>query len=246
MKKIFFTVILMSSIVCFSQETKYNNVEEIRQQQIENIHNPDLWDMERMREDIAPNIDLLPIKFSAFPVPYYDKLGPYKGGGFLGNTHARSVEDYKLIVEDKEVVFNSFFIGDSPFYKEENKNGVFFTIITVADSLDTNNYVPSMALISSRNHPDYGGEGSIMTKNNRIDYLAFTTPDKGSFAIINMRLFHLEHGEIIVIVPHKDGSLRSLQIQGKKVNDQEVFDYIKNEVLIRKDVVEILTEDGVI
>ena len=246
MKKIILTVILISSQICFSQKAEFNNVNDIRKQQLENINNPNLWDMERMNDDIVPEMDLLPLKFGAFPVPHYDKLGPYKGGGFVGNTQARSMDEYKLMVEDKEVVFNSFFIGNSPFYKEKNKNGVFFTIITVADSLDNNNTVPGMGLISSRNHADYGDEGSIITKNNRIDYVAFTTPDKGSFAIVNMRLFHLEHGNIIVIVPQKDGSLRSLQLQGKKVTDQDVFDYIKNEVLIRKDVVEILTDDGVI
>lgn len=246
MKKTILTVFLISSLACFSQEAEFNNVKELRQQQVNNIKNPNLWDMERMKDDVVPEMDLLPIKFGAYPVPLYDELGPYKGGGFVSNTQARSMDEYKLMVEDKEVVFNSFFIGDSPFYKEKDKNGVFFTIITVADSLDTNNTVPGMGLISSRNHPDYGGEGSIITKNNRIEYVAFTTPDKGSFAIVNMRLFHLEHGNIIVIVPQKDGSLRSLQIQGKKVSDQEVFDYIKNEILIRKDVVEILTEDGAI
>jgi len=110
------------------------------------------------------------------------------------------------VVEDKEVVFNSFFIGDSPFYKKENRNQVFFTLITVVDSLDTNNYVPDQSLFSSRNHFDYGGEGTIITKNNKIDHVAFTTLDKGSFAIVIMRLFHLEHGNIIVVIPQKDAS----------------------------------------
>lgn len=246
MKKIILTLSLISSIVCISQEADFNNVKEIRKQQLENIKDPSLWDLERMKDDIVPDIDLLPLRFGAYPVPDYDKLGPYRGGGFVGNLQARSMKEYKLSVEDKEVVFNSFFIGDSPFYKEENKNRVFFTIITVADSLDTNNTVPGMSLISSRNHPDYGGEGSIITENNKLEYVTFTTPEKGSFAIVNMRLFHLEYGEIIVIVPQKDGSLRSLQIKGRKVNDQEVFDYIKNEVLKRSDVVEILTDKGAI
>jgi len=243
-----YKIILLSTAILvvgnlFAQEKNHLNSDEIRLQQIKNIHNPELWDMERLNEDIIPEDEIVPIKFGAYPVPQYDSLGPYRGGGFVGNLQARSVEEYKLMVEDKEVVFNSFFIGDSPFYAEEQRNRVFFTIITVADSLDANNYVPGMTLMTSRNHPDYGGEGSVITANNKIDYVTFTTPDKGDFAIVNMRLFHLEHGNIIVVVPQKDGSLRSLQVKGKKVTNEEVLDYLKNDILKREDVAGLIKDE---
>lgn len=240
-----FALALISSI-SFSQESNFNNLDNIRHQQVENIHNPELWDVQRMKEDIVPEIELFPLKFGAFPVPHYNKLGPYGGGGFVGNAQARSKDDYKLMVKDKEVVFNSYFIGNSPFYKKDQRDRVFFTIITVVDSVDTNNFVPGMALMSSRNHPDYGGEGSIITKTNRIDYVTFTTPDKGSFAIVNMRLFHLEHGDTIIVTPQKDGSLRSLQIKGDRVNNEQVFESVKNSILKREDVIEFILADGVI
>ena len=242
----FLTVFLISSLIGFSQETESQTLKEIREQQIENIKNPELWDMDRMKKDIGPLNSLLPIHDGAFPVPHYNKLGPYRGGAFISNSMARSLPEYRLMVEDKEIIFDSYFIGDSEFYREQDRNRVFFTIITVVDTLDTNDFAVGGKYFLSRNHPDYGGEGSIITKNNRIDYVSFTTPDKGSFAIVNMRLFHLEFGNIIIVTPQKDGSFRSLQIEGKRVNNEEVFEYIRNSVLKRKDVVEILTEEGVI
>jgi hypothetical protein len=244
MKTTILACLLGFSLAVFTQESI--NLKELRQQQITNIHNPELWDLERMKEDNIPLSEQTPIKFGAFPVPRYEALGPYRGGGVVGNAQARSIEDYRLMVADKEVVFNSFFIGDSPFYKDSQRNSVFFTIITVVDSVDTNNFVPGTTMMLSRNHPDYGGEGSLLTKNNRVDYVAFTTPDKGSFAIVNMRLFHLEYGNIILVTPQKDGSFRSLQIKAEKVNNEQIFNYVKKNILTREDVVAFLTDKGVI
>jgi len=248
MKKIIITatLALASSLFSFSQEAEFKDLELVRQKQIENIKNSELWDMERMKNDIMPANEFHPIQFGAFPVPHYDQLGPYRGGGYAGNTKARSLPEYKLMIEDKEIVFDSYFIGDSPFYKEENRNRVFFTIVTVIDTVDVRNFALGSAMMLSRNHPDYGGEGSIVTKNNRIDYVTFTTPEKGSFAIVNMRLFHLEYGGIILVAPQKDGSLRSLQIKGEKITTEGVFDYIKNEVLKREDAIQFFTSEGVI
>lgn len=246
MRKIITLLFLVSTYLGFSQETEFKDLEALRQKQIENIKKPELWDMERLKDDILPSNDFFPVQFGAFPVPHYNELGPYGGGGFVGNTHGRSLPEYQLMVQDKEIVFNSFFIGDSPFYKEENRNRVFFTIVTVIDTVDTEGYALAKSLMLSRNHPDYGGEGSITTKTNKIDYVTFTTPDKGSFAIVNMRLFHLEYGNIILVSPQKDGSLRSFQIKGDKVNNEEIFDHIKNTVLKRQDVIKFFTDDGVI
>ena len=188
MKQIILAILLLCPLVAIAQVDDFSDTKKVRQQQIDNINNRELWNMERLKDDIVPPFDLLPLKIGAYPVPYYDSLGPFNGCGVMGNLYARSKAEHQLRVKDQEVVFTSFFIGDSPFYEKENSNRVFFTIISVVDSVDANQVVPGMNLISSRNHPDYGGEGSIITKNNRIEYVAFTTPDKGSFAIVNMRL----------------------------------------------------------
>lgn len=246
MKNLILSTLLLNVILCFSQQNQSEGTNNLRLQQIENINNANLWDMERVKNDITPINDKLPIRFGAFPVPEYKQLGAYKGGGLFTNTKARSIDEYKIMVENKEVVFDSFFIGDSPFYKDEHKNRSFFTILTVIDTVDTENFAIGATQFLSRNHPDYGGQGSIITKNNRVDYVAFTTPDKDGFAIVNMRLFHLEFGDIIVVVPQKDGSFRSLQIKGKKVSNDKLFDYIKNTVVKQKEVLDLINGDGVI
>ncbi|UKB78248.1 hypothetical protein [Chryseobacterium sp. MEBOG07] len=70
--------------------------------------------------------------------------------------------------------------------------------------------------IVSRNFPDVIGQGFVKTSNNRIDFSAFTTLEKEDFAIVNMKLYHLKYGNMILIAPQKDGSLRSLQINNTK------------------------------
>lgn len=243
----FCALLFMVSISSFSQNTDTLNLKELRLKQIENIKNPDQWDMDRMKKiDINPISDQLPIRFGAFPVPHYKNIGPYRGGGVVNNFMARSLEEYRLMVKDKEVTFSSFHIGNSPFYKKEDRNKVFFTVVTVVDTVSANNFILGAGKFISRNHPDYGGEGSIITKKDKVDFVSFTTPDKGSFAIVNMRLFHLEFGNIILVAPQKDGSFRSLQLKGKSVTNEEIMEYLKNTVLKQENVIKFLTEDGVI
>lgn len=246
MKKLFLSILLVNSAFGISQVSESMSTMNLRKQQIENIRNSQIWDMERMKGDITNVNEMFPLHFGAFPVPHYNKLGTYEGGGNATNAYGRSISDYRLIINEKEVVFNSLFLGNSPFYKDKDRNRSFFTILTVIDTVSTKNYAINSSQFLSRNHPDYGGQGSFITKDNRIDYVAFTTPDKGSFAIVNMRLFHLEFGDIIIIAPQKDGSFRSMQIQGEKVEQTAFFAYLKEKVLKRDDVIRFLTNDGVI
>ena len=241
-------ILALNSTTSFSQNSESESLENLRAQQVEYVRTPGLWDMERMQEDIKEITDYLPLRNGAFPVPHYDSLleNSYKGGGVISNHMARSVPEYRLEVGSKEVVFCSFFIGDSPLYQENDRNKVFFTVLTVIDTVSSDNFALGAAHFLSRNHPDYGGEGSFISKKDKVDFVAFTTPDKGSFALVNMRLFHMEHGNIILVTPQKDGSFRSLQIKGKDVSDQENFNYLSQDVLNRKDVIEFLTSDGTI
>lgn len=61
-----------------------------------------------------------------------------------------------------------------------------------------------------------------------------------------MRLFHLEYGNIILIIPQRDASFRSLQIQGSVPPAEGGFDYIKRNVLQREEVIKLLNAVGVI
>ena len=205
--------------------------------------------MKRMNDvDLEPIKEREPIRYGAFPVPHYNSLlgFNYRGGGAVDNRMARSLPDYRITVKDKEIVFASFWMGNSPLYKEEKRNKAFFTIISVIDTVDVNNFAIGATRLISRNHPDYTGEGSFISKDNKVEFVAFATPDKGSFAIVNMRLFHLEYGNIILIAPQKDGSFRSLQIQGSVPPEEKSFNYIESNVLKRAEVIEFLTAEGVI
>lgn len=242
------TLLLLNSIYSFSQELGSKTLEEIRLKQIENIKNPELWDMDRMKNEALDSInEREPIRYGAFPVPHYSSLGfNYRGGGVVDNRMARSLPDYRITVEDKEIVFASFHMGNSPLYEEEKRNTAFFTVITVIDTVDTDNFALGASRFISRNHPDYTGQGSFINKDNKVEFVAFATPDKGSFAIVNMRLFHLEYGNIILITPQKDGSFRSLQINGSVPPAEGSFEYIKTNVLQREEVIKFLTAEGVI
>ena len=94
--------------------------------------------MDRMKTDIDPENDRLPIKWGAFPVPDYKSLHgfPYRGGGSISSQMARSMEEYRLMVEDKEIAFCTLHIGNSELYPEGKRNKTFFTIITVIDTID--------------------------------------------------------------------------------------------------------------
>lgn len=61
-----------------------------------------------------------------------------------------------------------------------------------------------------------------------------------------MRLFHLQHGQVILIAPQKDGSLRSLQIKMPEIQSDQVDRIIQKELLSKEEVVTFFTKPSVI
>lgn len=100
------------------------------------------------------------------------------------------------------------------------------------------------ASASSRNHPDYIGQGSINTKENRIDFISFLTADRNNYAIVNLRLFDLNQGRIVRIAPQKDGSFRSMQRDAPVLSAEEVERYLIEELLNESKVNTFFTNDG--
>lgn len=96
--------------------------------------------------------------------------------------------------------------------------------------------------IISRNNPDYIGQGFFKTKTDEIDYIAFLTANRDEYAIVNMRLFNLKNGRIILIAPQKDGSLRSMQLETPILSDKELSDYINK--ILQQDNVKIFFNNG--
>ncbi|MEL6560291.1 MAG: hypothetical protein AAFQ94_19030, partial [Bacteroidota bacterium] len=159
------TLLLIISLQLFSQAKKTGWSEELRLKQIENIKNPALWDLVRMKKDIMKIDPLNPIRFGSFPVPHYDSLAvkSYRGGGVECPYVLPSIPEYRLQVAGKEIAYCSFFVGNSTFYPNDDQaSRIFFTVITVVDTLNTDSHIIGNSQFISRNHPDMVGQGSFL------------------------------------------------------------------------------------
>tara|TARA_R110002049_G_C8969606_1_gene547396 strand:+ start:71 stop:811 length:741 start_codon:yes stop_codon:yes gene_type:complete len=228
MNRIFYVVILVISTISCSEKKTINQNEWSESKRLDYLHNVNdstTWDLEMFERDKNDGDleDLGPFVVGTFPVPKYDLLGK---GSFIG---LGNVGD-KFKMKNKTLVMNSFFVKKNEFNKSRLKNRkdeIFFQIIISTDTIDNINYNLNGGIVISRNHPDYLGQGFIKTKNNRIDYVAFQTPENNAYAIINTRIFDLNYGKTILIAPQKDKTLRSLQIKSPELTSDSILDYTK-------------------
>lgn len=218
------------------------------------------WDLSkklqhlRNREDSTTwsrrnfEIDLKDIEFSGkpmvegiFPGPEYSLIGD---SAFVGNG---TVANYPGIsLKDKKIVYNGFYVNKSFInqdYLGANPNEVFFLVVVLTDYIAEDGYSHMESSVSSRNHPDYIGQGSIKTKNNKIDFISFLTADRNNYAVVNFRLFDLNLGRVVLIAPQKDGSLRSMQLKSTILASKEVKLYIK-DLLSQQEVISFFSEKG--
>lgn len=206
--------------------------DEMAKRHIANREDSSKWDWKIFESDLMSNTNNLGLLFSSgvFPVPKYDILVVNSFNG-VGNFGYPGGEGLELKIDNKTILFNSFFVGVNAFNEnyvgENKKDEVFFHIVILTDFIDTTNYSHLLSEIISRNHPDYIGQGFYKTKKNKIDYTAFITADRNAYAIINMRLFDLKYGKTILITPQQDGSIRSLQIKSPILSKDEIENYTK-------------------
>ena len=214
----------------------------------ESRNEEDSWDMELFEEDkqvTGLNESFGPMNYGAFPTPNYDLTEPNSFNGL--SSISTCYQPYEI--NGKLAVFTSFGLHNNPFYADGLKgreSAAFFTVITITDTIDTQGYTTARYQIISRNHPDYVGQGYVKNKTSQIDYLAFTTPEGNDFAVINGRLFHLNHGRFIVIAPQKDGSLRSLQLKESLKTTNEVKDFVERDLLQRAEISRFITNEQTI
>lgn len=209
----------------FSQNVTSSWNDSLEKQHLKNRQDSTTWDKELLQRDIndsLANIKGKPFPHGAFPVPKYDLAGKYRysGAGAWG-----TFKNYY----DKKIVYSFFFAnkteGNKIFLKEKN-NETFFIFIMSTDFIDTVNYTHGQAYVLSRNNPDFTCEGYFKTKNDEVDYMAFLTANRDEYAVVNMRLFNLKFGRVILIAPQKDHSLRSLQLTIPILSNNEVDKYI--------------------
>lgn len=233
MRYLILTLLIFSSYICLGQ--KDTTVWDVKLEEIHlnNRQDSSTWDLEILQSDTEAGKELVtkPIKYGAFPVPRYELLGQksFKGVGTQGNLEG-------IDFNGKKLVYISFSVNKNTFNQRyiDNKNDeVFFTIVMLTDFIDTVNYTHTGRQMISRNNPDFIGQGFFKTLNDEIDFIAFLTAERNEYAIVNMRLFNLKMGRVILIAPQKDGSLRSMQIKSPLLEKNELDDFIdkmlKNE-----------------
>lgn len=200
------------------------------------------WDM-KMFETDKKYMDHFskPIRDGVFPTPYYDLVGinSFKG---LGNHSGYGK------IQNKTIFYNSFFVRRSPVNDQYLENGrndeVFFVIVSLTDTIDTVDYSHFVSQVVSRNHPDYIGQGAIYTKTSTpVEYVSFLTADRNSYAIVNMRLFDLSIGKMVLIAPQKDKTFRSRQVDFPPLSSEDLDQFIE-ELLKKPEIVSFFTNEG--
>lgn len=253
MRNLLIIISLISLISCTESEStngKKSNQVWSKQNRVTfllNRQDSAMWDLELFNEDLEFMDDELtgPFVSGVFPVPRYDLIGKgsFTGVGSFGYFGQKG---YYKTVKDKVLLYNSFSVKKNTVnndYLGSLDNEVFFQIIVLTNYIDTINFRHCSSEMISRNHPDYLGQGYFKTLNNQIDYSAFITAERKSFAIINTRLFDLSYGKTILIAPQKDKSLRSLQIKLPEMSTNEIDTYT-DSLLKERNVIDFFTYQG--
>lgn len=150
-----------------------------------------------------------------------------------------------LELGDKVIIHHSLYVSKNNANRQfipSKPNEVFFTILILTDTIDTAKLSHTNVDITSRNHPHYTGQGFVKTRSNEIDFVSFITADRNAYALVNMRLFDLRIGRIILISPKNDGTLRSLQLESPIMSSDEMNDYVKNLLNKDQEVIEFFTK----
>jgi hypothetical protein len=194
--------------------------------QIKRREDPATWMMEILEADRPQTNDYpeRPLPIGAFPVPDYDLVGKrsFRGNGTMGMEYPW---------RDRYVVGNASYVGRSPVNEAfigDRADEVFLHILVLSDQKLQPDGSNAFMHIYSRNHPHILGQGLFKTTKSEIDYVAFQTADRNAYAIVNMRLFDLRAGRVIIICPQKDGTLRSMQVEAPVLASTDMKDFDAN------------------
>lgn len=174
--------------------------------------NPELWQADLFEADkgLAEGLRARPMAFGVFPAPRYDLVGKRS---FRGAGNARAEHPWP---GGRHVLRNAFFVLRSPVNERflgGRADEVFFHVLVLSDRKVSPDGSDAFSQVVSRNHPHVAGQGQYKTAKAVIDYVAFQTADRNAYALVNMRLFDLRAGRVILVAPQKDGTLRSMQLE---------------------------------
>ncbi|WP_157485978.1 hypothetical protein [Flavobacterium sp. Leaf359] len=210
--------------ILYAQTEKFVWGEKEKLEKIKKLQDSTQWDKEMFQGDLTqtrPKLEQDGMNFGVFPG------FKYKQGLGAGTNAERNYFGKTL--------YWNYFFGEknnvNQEYLKDKNSEVFFTIVILTDTLDFSNEKYNMAYnVVSRNYPDKLGNGLLKTKNNSIEYTAFLTGDRKQFALVNLRLFDLDQGRLILIAPQKDGSLRSMQLQLPLTEYEKINDHIRSVI----------------
>jgi hypothetical protein len=202
------------------------------------------WDFRLFKEDspsdstMAPR-ELFPFPLGAFPVPQYDLAEKFRYSGGASN-------GFQKIFQGKRI--NGFYLSGgkteaSRIFLKEKKDEVFFVILYIRSEKDSTKDFKWSSNILSRNSPDYTCRGYFTGNKVAVDFLAFLTPNRDAYAIVDMRIFNLKFGRLVLIAPQKDRTLRSYQVSIPLLSSEEMESYL-DKVLYRKDVKSFILKYG--
>ncbi|XZE53623.1 hypothetical protein SH139x_005385 [Planctomycetaceae bacterium SH139] len=176
-----------------------------------NYNDPNFWSKALLEMDVknsSPPADIfqgLPFSKVAFPVPYYlynDELyGGLQLGGIPLSPPFRAIGasiNQPLAMEDIPV---------GKTYAEVVKTEPIFYIAAGGDA--TLKEVNSGAI--SRSKPHFFFQGSFVSNNGSIDWLAFRMQDGTEIAVVNGRVLRLEFGNAIFVYQEEDGLVQIFQ-----------------------------------
>ncbi|MDQ2178361.1 hypothetical protein [Marinifilum sp. D714] len=242
MKNIITYILLILTLGCNAQEKKSNFEWNLEKERIHNKNRNDSikWSSKNWQADIHNfTFEGKPMRNGVFPVPDYDLSDTTFNG--LGNSGNWKGFDLK----DKKIIYHSFYVNKNATNKQYincKPNEVFFTIAILTDSIDLKKYSHTNVSVTSRNQPHYVGQGFVKTKSNEIDFISFLTADRNGYAIVNMRLFDLRIGRIILIAPQQDGTLRSLQLDSPIMSSDEIGEHLETLMSNDKKIIEFFTK----
>ncbi|MEM9549436.1 MAG: hypothetical protein AAGA77_25930, partial [Bacteroidota bacterium] len=221
------------ALLCSCSQASVMNKNKLQKIQYKNNREDSTtWDLSNFRLDLE-KLHRTGSELGIFPSPRYDLIAEnsFDGVGYRG-------EFQGLEINGKTFVYNYFYVKKNKINADHVNNldeDVFFAIVVLTDHIDTENYSHMHPDMTSRNHPSYLAQGFFKTMNSRINYSAFINSDRSSYAIVNKRLFDLSVGKVVLILPQKDKSLRSIQLDLPRILEKDVDDYLQ-KVLNRSEV----------
>lgn len=224
MKHLLLPLFLSTFIIAVNSQSALAQTDSIRvwtplwqKQYLEDRENPCKWDKTHFLEDLEkfPHSNQEPITPGVFPVADYNLYPGTFDGIIAANLDIFLPSGQRIACT---VSGNSRTTLNEPLIKD-NDEDFFFILAVVTDfPKDTISFDDVNIDSFSRNHPDVITQGYVRTsETEKIEFVAFRAANNDAYAIVNMRLFNLNDGNIVIIVPQEDGSLRSMQVKPEEL-----------------------------